>query len=468
MVQLGKNSRLVRLKADSTGMHLTARRWLLIFAVFGLLASGTSTYVHYRVLQNRGYTSFCDVNSTLRCTDAYLSPYGSLAGVPVALLGFLWFVLAVLLAWLAASGPVRQAETSRGRAAALRAEADKATARPPKPLRGEGGKPDAASSDVRDSAAGYLFVLSTIALAIILYLAYAAFFILKAVCLLCLGTYVAVVGLFIVSGIVMDYPMTTLPNRLVRDFRRLLASPAALAIALVFLVAAATAIAFFPKDLAGEAPAASAATQAPTVANAQAQQGGQPQSEFERWYFSQPVVDAGVPMEGAKVLVVKFNDYVCPACGQSYRDYKPVLAKYESEHPGALRFVTKDYPLDPECNFNTPGGQHLAACEAAAAVRMAETHGRKEALEDWLYSNQASLTPESVKQAASRIAGVTDFDAEYPRMLQAVKADVAAGGAVNVRSTPTFVINGRLISGALPTQFFDQAIALELKRAGVK
>ena len=30
-----------------------------------------------------------------------------------------------------------------------------------------------------------------------------------------------------------------------------------------------------------------------------------------------------------------------------------------------------------------------------------------------------------------------------------------------------FIINGRLISGALPAQYFDQAIALELKRAGV-
>jgi protein-disulfide isomerase len=172
-------------------------------------------------------------------------------------------------------------------------------------------------------------------------------------------------------------------------------------------------------------------------------------------------------MEGEKVLVVKFNDYVCPACGQSYRDYKPIIAKYQASNPGALRVVTKDYPLDPECNFNTPGGPHQAACEAAAAVRMAEAKGKKDALVEWLYSNQSSLTPQSVKEAAATIAGVTDFDAQYPHMLIAIKGDVAAGGAVNVRSTPTFIINGRLISGALPAQYFDQAIALELKRAGV-
>lgn len=437
-------------------MHATARRWLLIFAVFGLITSGTSTYVHYQLLQDRGYTSFCDVSATVSCTEAYLSPYGSLAGVPVGLLGLLWFVLATILAGLAVRPKPDTTLPARLPASA------RASAGPPKPLRGEGGKPDAAGDDVRDSAAGYLFVLSTIGLAIVLYLAYAAFFILKAVCLLCLGTYAAVIGLFVLSGIVMDFPMSTLPKRLGHDLRRLLASPAALAIAFVFVAGAATAIAFFPKDGASSA----ADRQAPTVANAQAQQA--PQSEFERWYFAQPMVDAGVPMDGEKVQVVKFNDYQCPACGQSYRDYKPILAKYQASNPGAVRMITKDYPLDPECNFNTPSGPHQAACEAAAAVRMAEPKGKKDAMEEWLYSNQTSMTPQSVKQAVASVAGVTDFDAQYAAMLRGIKSDVASGSAVNVRSTPTFIINGRLISGALPAQFFDQAIALELKRAGVK
>lgn len=399
-------------------MHAAARRWLIVFACLGLLTTGASTYVHYRLLQDRGYTSFCDVSGTVSCTEAYLSRYGSFAGVPVALLGFLFFVLATVLAWLAVS----------------------------------------ARTETRENATGYLFALSTLGLAMVLYLAYAAFFVLKAICLLCVGTYVAVVGLFLIAGNIMDYPMTTVPRRFARDLRRLGTSPAGLAVALAFLFGAATSIAFFPRE--------GSEAQAPTVANARAQQQAEGQSEFERWYFAQPIVDAGVPMEGAKVLVVKFNDYLCPACGQSYRDYKGIFAKYQASNPGEVRLVTKDYPLDPECNFNTPNGQHQAACEAAAAVRLAGAHGKAEAMAEWLYANQAGLTPQSVKEAAATVGGVTDFDAQYPRVLQGIKADVAAGGAVNVRSTPTFIINGRLVSGMLPAQFFDQAIALELKRAG--
>ncbi len=57
-----------------------------------------------------------------------------------------------------------------------------------------------------------------------------------------------------------------------------------------------------------------------------------------------------MPADGAKVLIVKFNDYQCPACGQSYLAYKPILEKYAASHPGAVKLVLKDYPLSSECN----------------------------------------------------------------------------------------------------------------------
>lgn len=406
-------------------MQSNRRRWLLVYAALGLVSSGASAVVHYRLLQNAGYTSFCDINSALSCTEAYLSRYGSFAGVPVALLGFLWFVLAGVLSWLSVKG----------------------------------------RTEVRESAPGYLFVLSTMALAMVLYLAYASFAILKTMCVLCGGTYVAVAGVFLLSGSLMNYPMTSLPRFAARDLRRLATAPLALVLALVFLGGAAGAVALFPREAASPQPSP-ASPQAAGAATPASNQNGE--SEFQRWYDQQPMADPGVPAEGARVLIVKFNDYQCPACGQSHRDYRPVLAKYQASHPGAVRLVLKDYPLEPECNFNTPGGSHHAACEAAAAVRLAARNGRGGEMEEWLYGNQPTLTTASVRQAAQAIGGVSDFDAQYPAMLQAIRSDVAAGGALGVRSTPTFYINGRMIRGALPAQYFDEAIALELRRAGVK
>jgi protein-disulfide isomerase len=147
-------------------------------------------------------------------------------------------------------------------------------------------------------------------------------------------------------------------------------------------------------------------------------------------------------------------------------EYKPILAKWQSSNPGAVKFITKDYPLDPECNSNTPGGQHLAACEAAAAVRMARDRGRADAMEEWLFDNQPSMTPAMVREGVKNVGKVPDFEERYPRVLELVKGDIALGAQLGVHATPTFFINGVRIPG-LRAEFFDAAIRYELKQAGV-
>jgi protein-disulfide isomerase len=219
-------------------------------------------------------------------------------------------------------------------------------------------------------------------------------------------------------------------------------------------------LAWFPREVtAAEQAAGQTAAPAPTQNQT---------SEFERWYMSQPRVPLVVPAEGAKVLVVKFNDFQCPACGQSYLQYKPIFAKYEAERPGAVKLVLKDYPLNRDCNDAIGQSIHSAACEAAVAVRLALAHNKTEAMEDWLYTHQPAMTPPSVRQAARDIGQITDFDAKFQSTLSLVKGDVALGRQLGIKSTPTFFINGVKVEGALPPQYFDQAIAIELQRASSK
>ena len=68
-------------------MSTLARRLLVAFALLGLAASSAATYVHYNLIKNPDYSSFCDINATVSCKAAYLSRYGSVAGVPVAVGG---------------------------------------------------------------------------------------------------------------------------------------------------------------------------------------------------------------------------------------------------------------------------------------------------------------------------------------------------------------------------------------------
>ena len=402
-------------------MSSLARRLVWAFALFGLAASLTSLYVHYQLLVTPGYSSFCDVSATVSCTQAYLSKYGSFMGLPVALLGAVWFVFALLLAWLEVAGP----------------------------------------APLRESVPNYLFLASTIALAIILYLAYAAFFVLKVVCFLCLATYVAVIGLFVVSGLVTTLPMTKIPRRIPGDLRALLGRPAALAAVIVFLAGVASALAFFPTE--GSLRAQAAQQPAPTPP-------ADMRAEFAKWWEAQPRTTVPVPSDGAAVVVVKFTDMQCGGCAATHFAMKPVLAKYQAQYPGAVKYVVKDYPLQPECNSNITRTFHLAACDAAAAVRLARRNGKGDALEDWFYTNQLSLSPATVRQMAASMGGVTDFDAGYAQVVNGIKADAGLGRLLNVRVTPTFYINGVKAEDQgqpIAPQFLDIAIELELRKAGV-
>ncbi len=390
------------------------RTLLLAFALLGLGASIASTYVHYRLLTEPAYSSVCDISSTVSCTQAYLSRYGSFWGIPVAVGGVVYFALVLAMSAV-------------------------------------GGRATSAS---RENVPAYIFAISTVALAFVLYLAWASFFQLKAVCVLCVTTYVAVIAIFIISGGATKLPMTTLPRRALRDASGLAKSPVALLLAVVLAGGAAALIAAFP----GESESATeflppAPPQYPPLTDQQ-------RAEFERWWDVQPKVAVPIDRGGAKVLVVKFNDFQCPPCRATYNEYRGILAKYAAN--GDIKYVLKHFPLDPECN--PPGAQHFAACEAAAAYVMAKPKGTSEKLEAWLFANQPSLTPELVKQGAAQAGGITDFDKQYPGALTEVRTDVALGQTLKVKSTPTFFINGTMVGG-LTGQAFEAAIELELKRS---
>jgi protein-disulfide isomerase/uncharacterized membrane protein len=387
-----------------------SRKLLLIFAVIGLAAAATSSYVHHQLLTVPNYTSVCDVNAHVSCSQAYLSRYGSFWGVPVAIGGVIFFVLVLVLA----------------------------------------GFTGRATSAAREAAPAYIFALSTVGLAFILYLAWASYVQLKTFCVLCAITYVAVIAIFIISGGATTFPMTTLPRRAIRDLRTLVSTPLALLIALVLVGGSSALVVAFPRESPPQ----------PTVQTYQPLTDKQ-RADLEKWWEVQPKVDLPIPSGGEKVLIVKFSDYMCPACRQTFESYKGVLAKYLPG--GQVRFVLKHFPLEAECNPKIVMN-HYASCEAAAAVIIAKSKGTGEKLEQWIFDHQTDLTANSVKQAAKDVGGIQDFDARYAQALQEVKADASMGQLLGVNSTPTFYINGRKVAQSVPPQYFDALIEMELKR----
>jgi hypothetical protein len=289
--------------------------------------------------------------------------------------------------------------------------------------------------------------LATVGLAVVLYLGYASFFVLRKGCVLCMGTYASVIGIFVVSGLSASMSFQRLPGQFAKDIQALFARPVSLLIALVFLAGTGTLLGYFPKE--GTRPTAPPQTQDQA-------------KFFEEAWWKQPREDLGIPAGGAKVVVVKFNDYQCPACAQTYQMYKPVLAKYAKSHPGAVKVVMKDWPWNQRCNFMINDERHPGACEAAAAARMARDRGKHDEMEEWLYTNQ-SATPQQIADMAKKMLGA-DFAKEYAVKLPDIKRDIADGGAVKLNGTPLLFINGVRVSGILPGELFDLALGLELNK----
>ena len=394
-------------------MSPKSRLIILSLALIGLAFAASSTWVHYKLMTDATYTSPCDMTATFNCSQAYLSQYGSLAGVPVAIGGAAWFALVAAIAFFA--------------------------------------RPD------KSSAAGtYIYVLSTIALAFVLYLGYASFTVLRTACVLCIGTYASVIGIFIAAGSTTKIPFGQLPSRMGRDLSEAMKNPGALVAILAILGGTTALAASFPQEGTRPVPAQPTAEQALT---------------FEAAWAQQPRVDLGIPAEGARVVIVKFNDYQCPGCKQAHEFHKPVLEKFAQSHPGAVRQIVKDWPWDNQCNFNAPTATgHPGACAAAAAVRIArDTSAEKAAeVENWIWANQQTLTRASVKAAAERILQITDFDRRYDQKLPDIRRDIADGGALRIDSTPTMFINGVRVEQILPPGYFEQAIQLELAKAAGK
>jgi uncharacterized membrane protein/protein-disulfide isomerase len=394
---------------------------LIVLALLGLAASVAALYVHYRLLTEPTYSSFCDINETVSCQQVFKSEYGTVFGVPVAAGGAIWSALVLMLSVWGMRTP-RSDEASR--------------------------------------AAGYVFLLSTVGLAAVFYFAYASFFVLRQACPLCLTMYVSVVGIFLLSASAAG-PLRALQSGVVKDLGALRGSPTAALLAIIWLVASAGLVLAFPRAQAVSEQGAAPAPVVPVETLAPEQL-----TELHAWLDRQPTVPEAMPQGNVKVLLLKFNDYQCPSCRQAYILYKDIIAKYEAAYPGVFRSENRDFPLEAECGA---GGVHAAACEAAVAVRLAKEKNLDKQLEATLFERQSmSMTRDDVKAALREVTKISDseFESRYPKMLEAVKLDVQLGQKVGVSGTPTFFINGIKLGGFRPAAF-DAVIAYELKKAGV-
>jgi protein-disulfide isomerase/uncharacterized membrane protein len=184
--------------------------------------------------------------------------------------------------------------------------------------------------------------------------------------------------------------------------------------------------------------------------------------------FSAPTTDITIPADApvvgnpnAKVTVIKFSDYQCPACKMGATAIHPLFKRY----PNDVKFVFINFPLATECNPD-PGLKrtiHEFACEAASVAVCATEQGHFLETYETLFEHQADFTAGNIADlVASHVPGLDLAKlkecAQLPSTLAKLKRDAELGMSVKIVSTPTFFANGKKIEGGLPTSIWIQIL----------
>jgi len=174
--------------------------------------------------------------------------------------------------------------------------------------------------------------------------------------------------------------------------------------------------------------------------------------------YDVPIADApSLGPENAPVTIVEFSDYQCPFCVRWYND---VFIRLMSEYKDQVRFVYRDFPLT---------SIHPDAQPAAEAAHCAGEQDAYWKFHDALFSDKYGLGTQAYQQYAAEIgldAAAFNTCISERRYKAKVEEGINLAFGVNVRSTPTFFINGLMVVGAQPYEVFKQKIDAEL--AGTK
>lgn len=155
----------------------------------------------------------------------------------------------------------------------------------------------------------------------------------------------------------------------------------------------------------------------------------------------------------APITLVEFSDYQCPYCQRAEQTVEGLLGKYGDK----VRFVLVDYPIEG----------HPGAFPAARAARCAGDQGKFWEYHQHLLKQPGDYSEKDFKDRAASLGLKSD---EFGSCLTsgkhdpAIRAGLQQAAALGVQATPTFFINGRMISGARDADAFETLIDEELAR----
>jgi protein-disulfide isomerase len=171
--------------------------------------------------------------------------------------------------------------------------------------------------------------------------------------------------------------------------------------------------------------------------------------------YKVPVDDS--PVKGppdALVTIVESSDFECPYC----KRVGPTMKQIEEAYAGKVRFVFKQNPL----------AFHPKAMPSALASEEARAQGgasRFWAMHDKLFDAAPSLDRASLEKAAQELGlDMTRFKAAVSsgKFKPRIQEDDALATRLGIEGTPTMMVNGEQVVGAVPFENLKAVIDRQL------
>lgn len=167
----------------------------------------------------------------------------------------------------------------------------------------------------------------------------------------------------------------------------------------------------------------------------------------------------------SKVVFVEYGDFQCPGCGGMHPTVKALTEKYKDQ----VAFVFRNFPLTQI---------HPNALVAASAAEAAGLQGKYWEMHNMLFENQDSWKNASVND---RVAVFTKYaktleldtdkfktDIASENVSKKIGFDLSVGKKINVSSTPTFYLDGKIVDSAnWDKDKLEAAIVAKLKENNI-
>lgn len=146
----------------------------------------------------------------------------------------------------------------------------------------------------------------------------------------------------------------------------------------------------------------------------------------------------------SKVVLIEYGDFQCPACGTQFPTTKAIAEYYKDQ----IKVIFRNFPLT---------SIHPNAKISAAAAEAAGLQGKFWEMHDMLYQKQSdweNLTGDARVDALVGYAKALNLDESKfktdissKEVLAKLSYDQALGTKDKIEGTPSFFLNGKLLSG---------------------